>query len=94
MKLNPQTIGRSMPHGFAGTYARQPDMLVSTRAAGENIQFGIGLVYNARGQVVLPSDGTKAADFVGVAAAEIKTALNYLDQSAGAYAGGEPASVF
>ena len=94
MMLNPQTIGRSMPHGFAGTYARQPDMIVNTRPAGGNIPFGLGLVYNANGQVVLPADGAAAADFVGVAAAEVKTALNYLGQSVGAYAVNEPVSVF
>lgn len=94
MTLNPQTIGRSMPYGFAGTYARQPDMIVGTRPAGENIKFGLGLVYNAKGQVVLPADGAKAGDFVGVAAAEIKTALNYLGQSVGVYAANEPVSVF
>ena len=32
--LNPQTIGQTMPHGYAGSYARQPDMIVNTRPAG------------------------------------------------------------
>ncbi len=66
MSLNPQVIGKTMPHGYAGVYARQPDMIVNTRPAGENIQFGQALVYNANGQVVLPAAGAKAADFVGV----------------------------
>ena len=35
-----------------------------------------------------------AAQFVGVAGAEIKSALTYLDQSQGQYAPGEPVSVF
>ena len=34
MGLNPQIIGKEMPHGFAGCYARQPDMIVETRPAG------------------------------------------------------------
>ena len=34
MGLNPQVIGKEMPHGFAGCYARQPDMIVNTRPAG------------------------------------------------------------
>ena len=44
MGLNPQLIGRDMPHGFAGCYARQPDMIVETRPAGGNapIPFEIG----------------------------------------------------
>lgn len=33
MGLNPQTIGKTMPNGFAGSYARQPDMIVNTRPA-------------------------------------------------------------
>lgn len=94
MSLNPQVIGKTMPHGYAGVYARQPDMIVNTRPAGENIQFGQALVYNANGQVVLPAAGAKAADFVGVAAAEVKSALNYLTQSAGGYAADEAVSVF
>ena len=30
-QLNPQIIGAEMEHGFAGSYARQPDMIVVTR---------------------------------------------------------------
>ncbi len=42
MALNPQVIGTSMPHGFAGCYARQPDMIVETRPGGgdDKIVFG------------------------------------------------------
>ncbi len=94
MSLNPQRIGTTMPHGFAGVYARQPDMIVNTRPAGEAILFGQALVYNAKGQVVLPAAGATAKDFVGVAAAEIKSALTYLDQSVGSYAAEDPVSVF
>lgn len=94
MTLNPQRIGRTMPHGYAGVYARQPDMIVNTRPAGAALRFGQGLVYNEKGQVVLPGADSKAADFVGVAAAEVKTATNYLTQSAGGYVPDEPVSVF
>ena len=94
MSLNPQIIGKTMPHGYAGVYARQPDMIVNTRPAGENIQFGQALVYNAQGQVALPAAGAKAADFVGVAAAEVKSVMNYLTQSEGGYTADEPVSVF
>ena len=47
MSLNTQIIGKTMPHGFAGTYARQPDMIVNTRPVGgtENIPFGTALSY-------------------------------------------------
>ena len=28
--IRPQTIGKEMPYGFAGCYARQPDMIANT----------------------------------------------------------------
>lgn len=94
--LNPQTIGKDMPHGQAGSYARQPDMIVNTRPAGgtEYIVFGSPLVYDTRGNVVQMGTGDAATDFVGVAAREIKSSLVYLEQSAGSYAPTEPVSVF
>ena len=48
MGLNPQVIGKEMPHGFAGCYARQPDMIVNTRPAGGGapIPFGTPLKYD------------------------------------------------
>lgn len=38
MGLYPQTIGMAMPHGCAGSYARQPDSIVHTRPAGGDCQ--------------------------------------------------------
>ena len=95
--LNPQVIGKEMPHGFAGCYARQPDMIVETRPAGGEtpIPFGSPLVYDAtKPAVVAAGAGFTAAAFAGVAGAEIKTALTYLTQQEGQYAPGEPVSVF
>ena len=95
--LNPQVIGKEMPHGFAGCYARQPDMIVETRPAGGEtpIPFGAPLVYDATKPAVVAAGATfAAANFVGVAGCEIKSALTYLDQQAGQYAPGEPVSVF
>lgn len=97
MGLNPQVIGKEMPHGFAGSYARQPDMIVETRPAGGKtpIPFGAPLVYDAtKPAVVAAGAGFTAANFVGVAGCEIKSALTYLDQQAGQYAPGEAVSVF
>lgn len=97
MPLNPQIIGKDMPHGFAGCYARQPDMIVETRPAGGEapIPFGAPLVYDATKPAVVAAGATfAAANFVGVAGCEIKSALTYLDQQAGQYAPGEPVSVF
>nr|DAD70886.1 MAG TPA: hypothetical protein [Siphoviridae sp. ctvok7] len=97
MGLNPQIIGKEMPHGFAGCYARQPDMIVETRPAGGEaaIPFGTPLVYDAaKPAVVAAGAGFTAAAFAGVAGFEIKSALTYLDQQAGQYAPGEAVSVF
>ncbi len=95
MPLNPQIIGKDMPHGFAGCYARQPDMIVETRPAGGEtpIPFGAPLVYDD-GAVVQAGASFAAANFVGVAGCEIKSALTYLDQQAGQDAPGDAVSVF
>lgn len=95
--LNPQVIGKDMPHGFAGCYARQPDMIVETRPAGGTaaIPFGTPLVYGSDGMTVEPAGaGFTAANFAGVAGFEIRSALTYLEQQAGQYAAGDPVSVF
>ena len=100
MGLNPQVIGKEMNHGYAGSYARQPDMIVNTRPAGAlagtntQIPFGTPVEYDANGNVVPMGTGSTAAKFVGVVAREIKTSLNYLTQAAGGYAKGEPVPVF
>ena len=93
MGLNPQVFGKEMPHGFAGSYARQPDMIVNTRPAGGAIPFGLALTYDDDENVVVFGNATTNT-FLGVAGKEIKSALTYLDQSVGAYAQGEPVSVF
>lgn len=97
MPLNPQIIGKDMPHGFAGCYARQPDMIVETRPAGGEtpIPFGTPLVYDTTKPAVVAAGASfTAAAFAGVAGCEIKSALTYLDQQAGQYAPSEPVSVF
>ena len=97
MGLNPQVIGKDIPHGFAGCYARQPDMIVETRPAGGEtpIPFGTPLVYDTTKPAVVAAGASfTAAAFAGVAGCEIKAALTYLDQQAGQYAPGEPVSVF
>lgn len=93
MGLNPQTIGTSMPNGFAGSYARQPDMIVNTRPAGGDIPFGLALTYDAKKNVVV--FGTQSSNnFVGVAGRELKSSLSYLDQNVGKYADGDAVPVF
>lgn len=95
MGLNPQTIGKTMPNGFAGSYARQPDMIVNTRPAGgsDAIPYGTPLIYSS-GTVVAMGASATAAQFVGIAGREIKSALTYLEQSPGQYMPNEAVSVF
>lgn len=93
--LNPQVIGTTMTAGFAGSYARQPDMIVVTRPAGgsANIPFGAPLVYSGTDVVQMGASAT-ATQFVGVAGREIKSSLTYLEQTPGQYAPGDAVSVF
>ena len=79
-QLNPQIIGAEMEHGFAGSYARQPDMIVVTRPVGEKepLPFGMALMYDANGAVVLmQGSGVTADRFAGVAGREMRSALSY-----------------
>lgn len=96
MALNPQVLGTDMPHGFAGCYARQPDMIVTTRPAGgtANIPFGAPLIYDSSKNVIQADATATANTFVGVAAAEIKSSLDYLNPGTGAFAPGEAVGVF
>lgn len=96
MALNPQVLGTDMPHGFAGCYARQPDMIVTTRPAGgtANIPFGAPLIYDSSKNVIQADSTATAATFVGVATAEIKSSLDYLNPGTGAFAPGEAVGVF
>lgn len=93
--LNPQVIGTTMTAGYAGSYARQPDMIVNTRVAGgeATIPFGAPLKYDGTAVVQMGASST-AAQFVGVAGREIKSSLTYLEQSPGEYAPGDAVSVF
>ena len=95
MAMNPQIIGQTMPHGQAGSYARQPDMIINTKPAGGTIDFGMAVVYDStKKTVVLPTSTSTAAQFIGVASREVKSALNYLEQGIGQYATGDAVPVF
>lgn len=98
MSLYTQAIGKDFPHGFAGSYAYQPDMIVKTRPAGgiSPITFGAPLKYEegSNGNVVPMGAGDAGNAFVGFASREVKSSINYLEQGVGAYAPDEPVSVF
>lgn len=92
--LNVQTIGKSMNHGYAGSYARQPDSVIDTHPlTGAAVTFGLGVVYGDGNDVTLPGDSAAATDFLGVAVREVKSATNYLDQSVGTYVQGDAVPV-
>lgn len=96
MPLKPQTIGRNMSHGFAGSYARQPDMIVNTAPLGgtEVIAFGTPLVRGENGAVLPMGDGNTGNQFIGVAGREVKSPAEFFNQDVGQYAPKEPVSVF
>lgn len=96
MPLNPQTIGLNMSHGFAGSYARQPDMIVSTAPLGgaTTIPFGAPLVRGDNGAVIPMGAGNTGNQFIGVAGREIKSATEFYSQDVGRYVPEEPVSVF
>ena len=94
--LNPQMFGSDMPFGFAGYYARQPDMVVRKRSCGAtNIQFGSPVKYDENKNVVaMTGTDTTADQFVGVAGAEVNSSLNYLAPSNGEFTPGEAVNIF
>ena len=96
MPLTPQTIGLNMSHGFAGSYARQPDMIVNTAPLGGTavIPFGTPLVRGENGAVLPMGTGSTGNQFIGVAGREVKSPAEFFNQNVGQYAPEEPVSVF
>lgn len=95
MALTPQTIGLNMSHGFSGSYARQPDMIVNTAPLGgtESIPFGTPLVRGENGVVLPMGAGNTGNQFIGVAGREVKSPAEFFNQNVGQYAPEEPVSV-
>lgn len=95
--MSGKTIGQSLNNGFAGSYARQPDMIINThpnKEASASIPFGHALMV-ASGGVKLPTASITAADFAGVASRQVETNVNYLNQNGpGEYAPNAPVSCF
>ena len=96
MALTPQTIGLNMSHGFSGSYARQPDMIVNTAPLGGTaiIPFGTPLVRGEGGAVIPMGTGNTGNQFIGVAGREVKSPAEFFSQSVGQYAPEEAVSVF
>lgn len=82
-----QAIGKTMPHGYAGSYSRQPDTIIDTHPleGTDNVTFGAAVVVGTNGAVKAVSGSSTAADFIGIALREVKSATDYLNQNTGAY---------
>jgi hypothetical protein len=94
------TIGKTMDNGFAGSYSRQPDMIVDTHPAGGQIKFGKPVVSLAGKTIDLPTAMLKSSSFEftadkfqGVATRETKSALSYTNQGVGEYEEGDAVPV-
>lgn len=90
-----QVIGKTMPHGYAGSYARQPDMVVDTAPLGGTgeVPFGAPVVMGTGGVALPWTAGSTADAFWGVAVREVKSAWDYASQDEGAYRPGEAVPV-
>ena len=79
--MSGKTIGLEMNNGFAGSYARQPDMIINTRAnteASAAIPFGHAVVVDtSNGGVKLPGASSTAGVFAGVAARQVQSNTSY-----------------
>ena len=95
--MSGKTIGLDMNNGFAGSYARQPDMIINTHAnveASANIPFGHALMVGSGG-VKLPTASITAADFAGVASRQVQSQIVYNAQNGpGEYKPNDPVSCF
>ena len=90
-----QVIGERMPHGYAGSYARQPDMVVDTHPmeGTERILFGAPVAVGTAGAAKAWAADSTGPDFLGIAVREVKSATDYLNQNAGSYRPGEAVPV-
>lgn len=90
-----QAIGKTMFHGFAGSYSRQPDTIIDTHPLGgtDIVPFGQAVVADGNGTLAKVGGSATAADIIGIALRETKSATDYLNQSVGAYAPGDAVPV-
>ena len=93
-----KVIGTTFNNGFPGHYAEQPDMLIKTfpNAGDKTIPFGAPVFSVAGGVAAAGTAGLAptAALFKGIAAAQVKSALSYPDQSVGEYTTEQAMPVF
>lgn len=94
--MSGKTIGLTMNYGYAGAYARQPDMVITTKpnVGSAAIPFGTVLM-QASGGVKAADGNLTAANFVGIASNQVQSSTSYFGQNgAGQYEVNEPVSCF
>lgn len=94
--MSGKTIGLNMNNGFAGSYARQPNMVINTKPniGATAIPFGAPVMQGTNG-VQFPTASLTAANFVGIASRQIQSADSYLNQNgAGEYKQNDAVPVF
>jgi len=94
--MSGKTIGLNFNHGFAGSYARQPAMVIATRpnTGDAEIPYGAPVMQGGNG-VKLPDGTMTATTFVGVAARQVQTSSNFYAQNgAGTYQKNDAVPVF
>lgn len=99
--MSGSTIGTRFNFGYPGTVSRTPDCVIESKpvaASSGNIVFGKPVALNADNTFSAPTSVTiTAANFAGIAVAEVKQQLSYSvgqDQDqAGYYAAEQPADV-
>lgn len=81
-----QTIGNTMSHGYAGSFARQADCIIDTHPLeGESVIFGTPVVYGTNGAVKAFNASDTAEKFLGIVVREVKSATDFLNQNVGMY---------
>ena len=82
--MSGKTIGTVFNHGFAGSYARQPNMTINTKpnTGSVVIPYGAPVMQNGVG-VKFPDNTLTAANFVGIASRQIQTPDSFLTQNGG-----------
>jgi len=80
-----KVYGKSLNYGFAGNFARNPDLISVTRPNNSeaDIVFGSAVMADEAGGVLPVDDTFTAALFAGIAGSETKSATDYLTQGNG-----------
>lgn len=94
--MSGKTIGMNFNNGFAGSYARQPNMCINTKpnTGTVAIPFGAPVMQSSNG-VKFPDSTLTADNFVGIASRQIQSSTDFLNQNgAGEYQVNDAVPVF